>query len=89
MAAGTRPSVAVLLLAASVALSGCQRTAVQPPTQPPVGADRDAHGCIGSAGYAWCAREDKCVRPWELAKEKNLSEGAEAVERYCSRIDAP
>jgi len=30
-----------------------------------VGADRDAHGCIGSAGYLWCAGKQKCVRPWE------------------------
>jgi hypothetical protein len=30
-----------------------------------VGNDRDAHGCIGSAGYSWSEQEQKCVRPWE------------------------
>ena len=30
-----------------------------------VGGDRDAHGCIGSAGYSWCAAKNKCLRPWE------------------------
>ena len=36
------------------------------PTVPPiVGNDRDAHGCIGSAGYSWCAIKNKCLRVWE------------------------
>ncbi len=30
-----------------------------------VGNDRDAHGCIGSAGYTWCAVKNKCLRVWE------------------------
>ena len=32
---------------------------------PIVGGDKDAHGCIGSAGYSWCAEKDKCLRVWE------------------------
>lgn len=32
---------------------------------PMVGADRDEHGCIGSAGYSWCAAKQKCTRSWE------------------------
>ncbi len=32
---------------------------------PLVGNDRDAHGCIGSAGYSWCEVLQKCLRPWE------------------------
>jgi len=36
------------------------------PTQNPMpGSDRDAHGCIGSAGYSWCAAKNACIRPWE------------------------
>ena len=31
-----------------------------------VGADRDAQGCIGSAGYQWCEKLQQCARPWEL-----------------------
>jgi len=30
-----------------------------------VGNDRDAHGCIPSAGYSWCDAKQKCIRPWE------------------------
>ena len=30
-----------------------------------VGNDKDAHGCIGSAGYSWCEAKQKCLRPWE------------------------
>ena len=32
---------------------------------PAVGADRDAHGCIGSAGYTWSAVRQECIRLWE------------------------
>lgn len=30
-----------------------------------VGNDRDAHSCIGSAGYTWCQVKNKCLRVWE------------------------
>jgi hypothetical protein len=30
-----------------------------------VGGDKDEHGCIGSAGYSWCAEKQKCLRVWE------------------------
>jgi hypothetical protein len=30
-----------------------------------VGGDKDEHGCIGSAGYAWCEAKQKCLREWE------------------------
>ena len=30
-----------------------------------VGGDKDAHGCIGSAGYTWCEVKNKCLRAWE------------------------
>jgi len=32
---------------------------------PPLGSDRDEHGCIGSAGYVWCPLTEKCQRTWE------------------------
>ena len=35
------------------------------PEAPLVGNDRDEHGCIGSAGYAWCEAKGECLRPWE------------------------
>lgn len=30
-----------------------------------VGNDRDAHGCISSAGYSWCESKNKCLRIFE------------------------
>ena len=30
-----------------------------------VGNDKDAHGCIPSAGYTWCEAKQKCLRVWE------------------------
>ncbi|KAJ3260868.1 hypothetical protein HK103_007431 [Boothiomyces macroporosus] len=32
---------------------------------PVVGGDRDAHGCIPSAGYTWCESTQQCQRSWE------------------------
>ena len=40
------------------ALSACQRTQI-------AGSDRDAHGCIGSAGYVWSPLTGACVRVFE------------------------
>jgi hypothetical protein len=30
-----------------------------------VGNDKDAHGCLPSAGYTWCPSTNKCQRMWE------------------------
>ena len=60
-----------------------KRVAAPPPAST-TGADRDEHGCIRSAGYSWCAKEGKCVRPWELAKEKGFASTEEAFRAYCS-----
>lgn len=50
---------------------------------PMPGSYRDAHGCIGSAGYRWCARENACVRMWELAKQKGFANDPSAFAAYC------
>jgi len=49
------------------------------------GSDKDAHGCIGSAGYAWCERTGQCQRPWELAKRKGFNNTAEAFTKFCEQ----
>jgi hypothetical protein len=36
-----------------------------PKEQQLLGGDKDEHGCIGSAGYAWCETKQKCLREWE------------------------
>jgi putative lipoprotein len=61
-----------------------KRVGAPPPSASTTGSDRDEYGCIGSAGYTWCAKEGKCVRPWELAKEKGFASTAEAFRAYCS-----
>lgn len=40
--------------------------------------DRDAHGCIGSAGYQWCEVMQKCIRQWE-EKCEAAAQPADAV----------
>lgn len=48
-----------------------------------VGNDKDEHGCIASAGYQWCASQQQCIRPWELAKNENLANEQDAVTDFC------
>jgi len=47
------------------------------------GADRDAHGCIASAGYKWCAKTNRCERPWELAAKEKFEKSEEAFNHFC------
>ncbi|KDE92062.1 MULTISPECIES: hypothetical protein [Stenotrophomonas] len=58
-------------------------------TTPRVGGDRDAHGCIGSAGYQWCEHSQRCERPWELAQAHGLANNAEAIDAYCATPASP
>jgi len=34
-----------------------------------LGGERDENGCLGSAGYTWCEKQNNCVRSWELDGE--------------------
>ncbi|WP_027813868.1 hypothetical protein [Burkholderia cenocepacia] len=76
-------------LACAFALSACAAPSSAPAdasasaASPLVGGDRDAHGCIGSAGYAWCEQRQQCERPWELAKAYGLANSAQAYEQFC------
>ena len=36
------------------------------PQEPVVGADRDGHNCIASAGYTYSVVRGECVRLWEV-----------------------
>jgi hypothetical protein len=68
-----RAFVVVALLVA-----GCPARTLLP------GGDHDEHGCLGSGGYQWCARDQRCARPWELASEKGLGDSPAAFADYCS-----
>lgn len=74
-----RHAAAGLLLL--LTLAACMRTQV--PEPPLTGADRDAHGCIGSAGYSWCARSGQCDRPWERAAAQNFELSPSAFDQSC------
>lgn len=54
-----------------------------PPPAPAPGSDRDVHGCIGSAGYSWCAKENSCVQPWVLAASKHFENSRPVFDAYC------
>lgn len=62
-------------------LGGCTTQTPQPPLAP--GSDRDAHGCIGSAGYAWCTGTNQCERPWVLAQERGFKQTSETFDAFC------
>jgi len=48
-----------------------------------IGADKDAHGCKSSAGFSWCAKTNKCERPWELAKKEKFENTEEVFTSFC------
>ncbi len=50
-----------------------------------VGGDRDAHGCVASAGFRWCAKTGNCERPWELAKKQKFENTQKAFEHFCGK----
>lgn len=63
--------------------------------EPLLGGDADEHGCIGSAGYTWCAASGKCLRVWEedCASEVNsfdqcLDAGFPVMESYPRQCSA-
>lgn len=75
-------------LPADVAGQSTQGTQTAQAAPPVVGGDRDAHGCIGSAGYAWCERTQQCERPWELAKAQGFANSAPGYEQFCRNVGA-
>lgn len=68
-------------------LAACTRPPL--PAPPITGGDRDAHGCIGSAGYSWCARSAQCERPWERAEAQQFELSQSAFDRSCDNATAP
>ncbi len=63
----------LLIIAAVWMLSSCggletksdSKTIDSTVTVKVAGADKDVHGCIGSAGYTWSVVKDCCIRPFE------------------------
>ena len=75
----------VVLCLLMVSANSNQPVAGKTETIPPkvIGGDRDAHGCLAPAGYAWCAKEQACVRPWELTKTQGFDLAQDGFAKYC------
>ncbi len=39
--------------------------------------------CKPSTGYIWCDSARRCVRPWELAREKGFPNTLEGFQAFC------
>ena len=81
--------IGIAALLAAIVLSGASCSMAvsrQQTNQPPqlVGNDRDAHGCIPSAGYSWCEVKQKCLRPWE---EKCVAATSTTISYLISEAD--
>ena len=59
------------------------------PAEPVVGADRDAHGCIASAGYTYSVVRGDCIRLWEqgIALTPTVQIGSPALAAYVVQSD--
>ena len=57
--------------------------------QPIIGGDKDEHGCIGSAGYSWCAVKQKCLRVREEQCEAAPGEGTISNFEDCAKAGNP
>ncbi len=76
--------ISISVLLSSLFMASCsQESSSQNMTMP--GSDRDAHGCIASAGYSWCQRTEQCERPWELAELKDFENTQQAFEAFCGQ----
>ena len=53
--------------------------------EPLVGADRDEHGCITSAGFSWSELQQTCVQLWEAGVRLNpveVKEGDSVISAF-------
>lgn len=68
-------------------VAGCYPMSPQPMPKPKsamVGHDRDSYGCIPSAGYSYCAKTQRCERPWELAQREHIVNSGANIAAWCN-----
>lgn len=79
----------IVLLIAALILLGVLVVVYIPftPSSPRVGADKDAHGCIGSAGYTYSTVRNDCIRLWKegTALTPVIPEGTPVLVAYVVR----
>ena len=52
-----KPFSVLTILCFTLSITACQRSATSEVATPVVGQERDAHGCIPTAGYLWSPHE--------------------------------
>ena len=79
----------IILLGAGCNIPQTNKQQAQQPEQkaPLLGGDRDAHGCIGSAGYSWCEAKQKCLRVWEEKCADEQKEETSTISYLISKED--
>lgn len=76
----------ILLTTALVSFS-CQNNNAN--SSEKIGNEKDAHGCLLSAGYRWSIIQEKCVRPWEEGIEMLISKASADYESAAFSIIDP
>ena len=56
----------LLLMCVSLLFTSCGNSQSKKGEENKVGDDKDAHGCIASAGYTWSEVLKDCIRLWEM-----------------------
>lgn len=62
---GFAPLVLILIAAGILVVGGAGYWYYKSQTPQLIGGQKDAHGCLGPAGYSWCEVKQKCLRVWE------------------------
>ena len=60
-----KPFSVLTILCFTLSITACQRSATSEVATPVVGQERDAHGCIPTAGYLWSPARSACVKVFE------------------------
>ena len=73
---------ATILLFCMGLLMSCGPKSNQHTNKPVVGADKDEHGCIASAGYSWSELLQECIRPFEKGVRLNSTDEKNSLAAY-------
>jgi hypothetical protein len=60
-----KPFSVLTILCFALSITACQRSATSEVATPVVSQERDAHGCIPTAGYLWSPVRSACVKVFE------------------------
>ena len=69
----------LLLMCVSLLFTSCGNSQSKKGEENKVGDDKDAHGCIASAGYTWSEVQKDCIHLWEKGVRMNAVDDAEKM----------